>query len=743
MKPLLRNLENYKHHPFESMELPIVEFISSELNKLSDKALAKDAFIFMRIIECILQLIRRKLRSTLDFRTQLDEINIVVEGAIWSDQFIEVDSSRRSRYSRVWRLIKSMIVASRPELSSNPRVEPARMKLAERRQAITKFENMDKCPEALWYWSSWPVVNQTGKLSYLRLGRLYKSFGYEFSKRFYETYKSIVINQRAITIHGAHSLIEYLAENANTYNEQNLQDPKKSKQFLMSFRSHYFTKCYENGNGSKLKTISNTWLYSIDPFAKRLIKSGLLAAPYKGMPVGTPTFNGTHTPNQITRDDGREENIKLTFPIPLEVTDDEAIKLIFGQVQHDLELVKRWAKVKIDCVTRKQEKLTQQYARVSLAEELQAFDNAKSLEAHCFETYKRIGFATHHDLRLAKFYDAPLKQVAEILPLPTTNNIVPFAYFLIAHHSEITPDFLTECNLYDKMGMVSGLEHTDAGWYLVGNKYRKGAEFAQQKILLNEQTYRAVTTLIALTEPVREYLKKKNNPLSRKLFISTSGGFQKPKGPTTLTVSTLLRQKMVDDLKDLGASQDHAQTLSQYCTLTAVRALGGVAKYIETESLIEASRALGHTRFDYKLLKRYIPKPLITFFNDRWIRVFQQGLILEAMEGSAYALAATDFKTKKEMHQFLSKHALKVRKTTIDNSKTEVADAQKEVIFCIDEVVLNSMLKIARASDADQLTASDRYWSKIAKHLITHIESEECARPDFQYMLGNIKAKAA
>lgn len=737
MTPLLKNLEIYKHHPYENLAPSIIDFISGEFEKLSDQKLAKDSFIFLRILECFLQLAKIKLASVQDFRSKMQEFDEKLEGAIWSREFIRIDSSRRSRYSRVWRLIKSLITFSRPELAEATREEPAKMTPAERKIAVVEFESMDKCPKTLWYWSGWPVTNQTGRLSFLPLEKLYKHHGFEFSNKFYNTYCSAVQNQRAAGVQGIRTLINYLADNALTYSESSLQDPKNTKSFWVSFRRHYFSECYTNG--CKLMTTSKAWLYSIEPFAKKLVASGLFAAPYKGMPTGTPTFNGSHSPNHRVREDGCEENIKLTFPIPLGISDDAAIELIFGQVQHDLEMVKLWAKTKIDAVKSRFDRFVQSCEMAESNARNNTLDEADSPEDICQQTYKRIGFVTHNDLRISEIYNVPLRKAAEILPLPSTNTIVPFAYFLIAYHSEITPDFLTGCNLYDKHGILTGLEKTDAGWYLVGNKYRKGAELAQQKILLNNQTYNAITTLINITAPVREYLKARNDPLACKLFITTGAGLQTPKGPKALTASRVLRPQMANDFKSLGVPDDKALTLSQHCTLTAVRALGGVARYIESESLVAASKALGHTRFDYKLLKRYIPKPLITFFSDRWIRVFHQGFILEAMEGSPYLLAATDFKTQEEVHQFLSTHALKIRKSDQGKHNSEKPREKKEVVFCIDELTLASMLKISKTKDADLITAKDRYWSGIAKCLITHLESEECLRPDFQHMLEQIK----
>lgn len=336
-------------------------------------------------------------------------------------------------------------------------------------------------------------------------------------------------------------------------------------------------------------------------------------------------------------------------------------------------------------------------------------------------------------------YGAPLSEVAQALALPTTNTVVPFAYALVANHSEITPEFLNGCDLYDKHGIVCGVIETDAGHYLVSTKYRKGSELAEQKILLTAETYSIVQTLIAITEPARQYLRNIGDPNWRSLFLSTGKGFGYPKKVQSLTIAKPIRSEFAQELIDLGVMPEVAETLSQHCTLTAVRALGGVAKYIETESLVAASKALGHTRFDYVLLKRYIPKPLLDFFSNRWIRIFHQGFILEAMSDSPYALGATDFNSVEEMHIFLNNHALKIRSPPGTAPMQDTMSQKKEIVFCIDETVLREMIKLEEKSDTMLTNAKEIYWSKISRKLLTYIKSDECTRPDFQDMLKAVK----
>jgi hypothetical protein len=735
MPALIQRIDCYQEFPFENIPPSIVETVLRKIEGCGDELLYGDTQRTLRLFECFLQITKNKLDSQNLKPYELLSLSRQFQGALWSEQFVLYHSSRRSRYSRIWRYICLLITSPNPQPAFGQHRDD-KLSYKNKIKAIQEFESLDLDARALWYWSGWKAYNLNGKERYVPLRGLYKSYGYEFSAAFYQTYASVLQNIRSVRIDGVKELIDFMADNVHKFDSIALKNAEKSKEFWTEFRSYYFTSRFANGQGVKLHSISNGWLYSIVPFGEKLAQSNLIARPAGGMPDGTPTFKGAHTPNQRQGKNGDQENIKLTFPVPLSVTDDEAMEIIFGRVQHDLDLVKRWASSKIECVKKCLADLNSSYAdQLYLTA---GFDKALFL-TNCYSIYRKIGFKTGNDCRLLFLYGAPLSEVAQALALPTTNTVVPFAYALVAHHSEITAEFLTSCDLYDKNGIVCGVIETDAGHYLVSNKYRKGSELAEQKILLTDETYSIVQTLIAITESARQYLRNIGDPNWRRLFLSTGKGFGYPKKLRRLTIAKPLRSEFTQELVDLGAMPEAAETLSQHCTLTAVRALGGVAKYIETESLVAASKALGHTRFDYVLLKRYIPKPLLDFFSNRWIRIFHQGFILEAMSDSPYALAATDFSSVEEMHIFLNNHALKIKKQSVTASMQDTMSQKKEIVFCIDETVLGEMIKLEEKSATNLTNPKEIYWSKISRKLLSYIESDECTRPDFQDMLKAVK----
>src|SRR5262249_4299956 len=100
-------------------------------------------------------------------------------------------------------------------------------------------------------------------------------------------------------------------------------------------------------------------------------------------------------------------------------------------------------------------------------------------------------------------------------------------------------------------------------------------------------------------------------------------------------------------------SLERAEKLSARFNLGAVRASKGVLVYLETRSVKEMAKALGHKKYSPKTLSHYLPAPIFDFFQSRWIRIFQQGMIVEAMKESALLLEATEFRTMAEFHEFM------------------------------------------------------------------------------------------
>ncbi|MBF4401604.1 hypothetical protein EAY31_28455, partial [Vibrio anguillarum] len=79
-----------------------------------------------------------------------------------------------------------------------------------------------------------------------------------------------------------------------------------------------------------------------------------------------------------------------------------------------------------------------------------------------------------------------------------------------------------------------------------------------------------------------------------------------------------LRDKSLFD-RSSDITPDDTQVISDIHSLRSIRRHRGFQIYLETRSMDAVSEALGHENKDAKLLTSYLPKPLMDFFNDRWV----------------------------------------------------------------------------------------------------------------------------
>ncbi|MBF4223375.1 hypothetical protein EAY74_24335, partial [Vibrio anguillarum] len=117
-----------------------------------------------------------------------------------------------------------------------------------------------------------------------------------------------------------------------------------------------------------------------------------------------------------------------------------------------------------------------------------------------------------------------------------------------------------------------------------------------------------------------------------------------------------LRDKSLFD-RSSDITPDDTQVISDIHSLRSIRRHRGFQIYLETRSMDAVSEALGHENKDAKLLTSYLPKPLMDFFNDRWVRQFQNAILLEAMKDSVYCLEAVNMSAE-DIEEFLSNHGI-------------------------------------------------------------------------------------
>jgi hypothetical protein len=419
--------------------------------------------------------------------------------------------------------------------------------------------------------------------------------------------------------------------------------------------------------------------------------------------------NGSETKIKIKN--GKKIKSNLITEIPLEITDSEAIILLFKQINQDVSFVENWA----DYIINKT---------------FIAFKNDNNkLKSNEFNlTVKSLA-------RKRNFTTEPtLPQMIDTNGLVRNTFLLAVQFKLIIEHPEITESFLHECSLYDERDNIFCLRNSDNGNLLVSHKSRKGKKSAEQIISLNTESKRVLDILIELTQDMRDNLKSNNNQDWRKLFICLGGNNIKPFSPKKIiqekTASPIsFNNKKNYFIKYEGFSEEESINFSQKLTLTKMRASRAVQVYIKTESTTQMAKALGHKQYDPNLLSHYLPKPILDFFQNRWIRLFQKGIICEALKDSDFFLKASNLKTMDKLDEFLKNHALKnipeINNINTDNNTN--IDINTELYININEDIVSALLSIEKAvsNEINPSLINDKaiYWAKFSNALTTEIKS--------------------
>ncbi len=71
---------------------------------------------------------------------------------------------------------------------------------------------------------------------------------------------------------------------------------------------------------------------------------------------------------------------------------------------------------------------------------------------------------------------------------------------------------------------------------------------------------------------------------------------------------------------------DEINALISVFSLRNIRKKKGIHTYLDTRSIEEVSKKLGHKQVNLEVLEAYLPQALLNYFNDRWVRIFQNSL---------------------------------------------------------------------------------------------------------------------
>lgn len=733
--PIVTNVRCFAGYPLEAIGADIRAAISAKLPP------GRAPQLLLRL-ECFLQITGQNLDLAEIGTDNADSILRGFVAALYSSRFQQTD--------RPWQAASLLAQAIGDACPPFPSTLNRNSWPTDFRRRISEFGDAALLQDRVTFWRGWTSQNLRGKVVTLQLWPVHIRFGAETTATLRDACDGWYRGGRSDAFPAINDFARFLGSYDAPLDFQSSRDVGK---LFRKFFDYFFTSRVKLG--TKLSSCACQWR-DFAGFLTNHLLGHAWAEPLPALPTPrAKAVPGARTNIRATTD-GTAEKVSLLTSIPLHLTDSEAKELLFARIKRDMDCIIRWARVEVSEARirlNERSKSAERGIATAISTE-QGVNNGvrhrlnranPECIAHAAATLIERGFGSLSDA--ARLYPRPLSQTAWELALPTPPLLLAHATLLIRSHPQITVAFLEDLELYDVNGDDVGFVKGDAGWYLIGAKMRKGPEKARQQVLLNAETAQVVRDVIELTRPLREFLRSINDDKWRRLMLSTPSMGSMPVSWSGTKHAARHSDWLAKRLVSLaGMASDEAISLADRFTLKRVRASAGVLVYIETGSVERMARALGHDTWRPQLLDHYLPKPIQEFFVERWIRIFQTGIICEALKGSPCLLEASGLASMSELDAFLEAHALKIVPAHLQDPEEprpnpEVATAS--VAFGIDVGILGILISLIGAVKTAEREPCGRavYWARIGEHLINHLESQR-DQPEFREMVVQASAHA-
>ena len=387
---------------------------------------------------------------------------------------------------------------------------------------------------------------------------------------------------------------------------------------------------------------------------------------------------------------------KLITEVPLEISDEKSIHVLKDKVNQDIAIVKKWAEsVLSDYIV--QQSIGNYPTDDFFLEDIEKLKNK-------YKMWREGSIKNWLNKNINK------KSIF--------NKTHAFASccLLIIENPAITDQFLKELT-------QSCVIKTDQGTYLVGKKHRKGNEYSEQKILLTKEAEKIVNVLLSnsikmgkLVGSDKLFLHVNENSF---LNIVDSNVKIEKESPTYKNLMEFLT-------KNYSLEHNEIQEFISKITFTKLRASCAIQSFFEHKSTKKMAEILGHENYNPSLLTHYLPEPIIHFYQSRWIRTFQKGIVYEAMKDSEFLLKAIGFKDMETLDEFLSNHMLKNLPTN-EIKKTKVT--ADECYISINEENLTALFSIKEAvntaSNKETINEKALFWKNFAEKLESEITNNK------------------
>ena len=523
----------------------------------------------------------------------------------------------------------------------------------------------------------------------------------------------------------------------------------------------HFKKMLNMKGGAKegtLASLQKTWGRYTN-YLDILIKKSVIAKPLFGIPEGKPSLayvkEVRHQRKSDPSDDESGVTHKLLTPVPLHLSDEATTAVIFRQINQDFTTVQNWLDAHL-------EGLWQFYNRgISLAnsqpyrlpegEKLIELLNPKKnpgalVEAVRYFKQEYNGYVDTSQIETAAYpgkvaRDGVSKvKLAQLLGIPNREDAMAMMAYLTSVDGRFTESALADAKLLDGNGTrINAVNSGDNTLTLSVLKERAGQQ-GWHDVVLSGRAYVFVQRWLQLTAPLRQYMKDNHVKGWQNLFIYSSSPLSNP--------AYFVRTSNINSYFRAFAQRNGATLgeLTEFVTINRIRAQKGIVKFLEDFDIKAMARELGND--PETSMRHYLPDAIWDYFAVRWIRIFQNLLIVEATRGTPYMARALRFANATELDEFLKNHALEplipqsakepdlFAEQELEGSQESDQQSTppvKEIMVAASHGTFSTLLSVKDAVEFT-LAAGDKvhdkalYWYEFAKRLQAHIESS--AYPD-------------
>lgn len=412
--------------------------------------------------------------------------------------------------------------------------------------------------------------------------------------------------------------------------------------------------------------------------------------------IKTQRIKGNYT--NIKTKNNKKFKDKLITEIPLEVSDEKSIFILKDKINQDIEIITNWSKNVID------DYLIQQTIGEYPSEDF-FIEDIEILKTK-YKMWREGG--------INKWIDNNFNTKAIL----NKKHLFAICCLLVINHPSITEQFLKELTF-------NSLVKTDNGIFLIGNKHRKGKELSEQKVLLNEFTVKLINILI---ENYNQMSKIMNSD-SLLLHVHEKAKFKIIKAndidKTNYTENSLKEYiKTNYNFDEVSINEFISKVI-----FTKIRATCAIKEFFNNQNTKKMAEILGHENYSPSLLSHYLPEPIIHFYQSRWIRIFQKGIIYESMKDSEFLLNAIGFKTMDALNEFLSNHMLKNLPGKDINEDKKTINTFDECFVSINEENLIALLSLREAvkdsSRKFEIKEKAMFWSDFTDKLEDEIKNNK------------------